>query len=69
MRHLNGNLTAFTLWDQTPLVQRMLKRTDITYDTAERMVKSGASAMWFGEDGGIATSHPLWLNNENYVWC
>lgn len=62
-------LDSVHLWDPTPLVQRMLKEMDIKYDTAERMVESVASGMWFDEDGGITKSSPLWLNNEHYAWC
>ncbi|KAF2109439.1 hypothetical protein BDV96DRAFT_615784 [Lophiotrema nucula] len=60
-------LDVVRLWDPTPLVQDILKRSGVEFELVEREDDYIASAIRYREGHDRATA-PLWVNNEHYAW-
>jgi GNAT superfamily N-acetyltransferase len=60
-------LRRVELWNSTPLVDNLLRRTNFKHDRVERERNGVASLMWHGQDGRDAEVE--WVGNEKYCWC
>lgn len=56
------------LWDPTPLVLKLVERTEIQHRRIERDQEGVASLLWYGEGTGKEDTLE-WLGNEKYGWC
>ncbi|KAL8793848.1 MAG: hypothetical protein Q9195_003574 [Heterodermia aff. obscurata] len=56
------------LWEPSPWVQTVIKKSSINYRIVEREEDSIASGLWYDENDGHEAT-PMWINNEHYAWC
>lgn len=54
------------LWNPTPLVQALIRRTDLKHSNVERETESIPSLMWYGEG---KVDELEWVGNEKFGWC
>lgn len=62
------SLKNVELWNPTPLVQSLIRKTSLQYNRVERENESIPSLMWYGEGGG-KLDELEWVGNEKYGWC
>ncbi|KAL8814678.1 MAG: hypothetical protein Q9223_006117 [Gallowayella weberi] len=56
------------LWEPTPWVQDVIRKSNIFHRIVEREEDSVTSCLWYEGDSGQETA-PQWINNEHYAWC
>ncbi|KAL8791386.1 MAG: hypothetical protein Q9213_000002 [Squamulea squamosa] len=61
-------LDYIKLWEPTPWVQDVIRKSSVNYRKIEREGDSIASGLWYNEASGNEAV-PVWINNEHYAWC
>lgn len=60
------NLAKLEMWNPSPLVEALIKKSGLYHDVVERQTDSIPSLMWYGE----ADSNDVeWVANEKFCWC
>ena len=61
-------LPSVKIWNPTPLVLRLIERTQIKHWKEEREHEGITSLLWYG-DGSDSENAPEFMGNEKYAWC
>ncbi|KAL9637630.1 MAG: hypothetical protein Q9204_001793 [Flavoplaca sp. TL-2023a] len=61
-------LNHVKLWEPTPWVQDVIRKSNISHRIVEREEDSVACCLWYVDDSGHEAA-PVWINNEHYAWC
>ena len=61
-------LPSVKIWNPTPLVLRLIERTQIGHWKEERKHEGITSLIWYG-DGSDSENAPEFIGNEKYAWC
>lgn len=59
-------LGKIELWNPTPTMDALIKKSGLEHDVIERQKDSIPSLMWHGEN---ETSEVVWVANEKFCWC
>ncbi|KAH8681592.1 hypothetical protein BX600DRAFT_505259 [Xylariales sp. PMI_506] len=60
------NLGKMDMWNPSPLVNELIKKSGLEHDIVERELDSIPSIMWHGDGDSNKVE---WLWNEKYCWC
>lgn len=61
-------LPSVKIWNPTPLVLKLIERTQIEHWKEEREHEGITSLLWY-DDGSGSENAPEFIGNEKYAWC